>query len=71
VDGGPCGLWVWGWTVSDAVDLVHVSFDICRLCLGGAGGECHVPGCVSWMDDAPRDRLLGFLNRLYSRVVGS
>jgi len=26
---------------------------ICELCLGGRGGECHVPGCVFWMVSAP------------------
>lgn len=30
---------------------------ICEMCLEGKGGECHVPGCLFWMDDAP-DRFL-------------
>lgn len=26
---------------------------ICDLCLSGAGGECHVPGCILWLNRAP------------------
>lgn len=26
---------------------------ICDLCLDGAGGECHTPGCVMWQSSAP------------------
>lgn len=26
---------------------------ICSLCLDGAGGECHMPGCVMWINQAP------------------
>lgn len=30
-----------------------VTLPICSLCLDGAGGECHVPGCALWMKRAP------------------
>ncbi len=26
---------------------------LCNLCLDGAGGECHTPGCVMWLSSAP------------------
>jgi hypothetical protein len=29
--------------------IVTLTIPICTLCLGGAGGECHVPGCCFWM----------------------
>ncbi len=48
-----------------APDLAHFEFDVCDLCLGNAGGECHVPGCVFWMDDAPIGALLRFLTDLH------
>jgi hypothetical protein len=35
------------------VGLVTVRIDVCTLCLSGAGGECHVPGCMFWMCQAP------------------
>lgn len=33
--------------------LRRIRVDVCDLCLSGAGGECHVPGCAFWMQDAP------------------
>lgn len=33
----------------------------CEPCLSGAGGECHVPGCAFWMDDAPTGDFLAWL----------
>lgn len=33
--------------------LVRVTLVLCTLCLSGAGGECHVPGCALWMSSAP------------------
>jgi hypothetical protein len=30
-----------------------VTLTLCDLCLDGAGGECHVPGCALWMSQAP------------------
>lgn len=35
------------------IAVVGVKVHICVLCLNGAGGECHVPGCAFWMNDAP------------------
>lgn len=33
---------------------VHtVEIRLCDLCLAGAGGECHVPGCALWLRRAP------------------
>lgn len=33
---------------------VHtITIDLCSLCINGAGGECHVPGCALWMNRAP------------------
>jgi hypothetical protein len=29
--------------------LVQIEITICTLCLAGAEGECHVPGCWFWM----------------------
>ena len=26
---------------------------LCDLCLNGAGGECHTPGCALWINRAP------------------
>jgi hypothetical protein len=26
---------------------------LCDLCLDGAGGECHTPGCSLWINRAP------------------
>lgn len=26
---------------------------LCDLCVAGAGGECHSPGCALWMNRAP------------------
>lgn len=31
---------------------------VCSLCLSGAGGECHVPGCLLWINRAPDLSLL-------------
>ena len=36
-----------------------VTLSICELCLAGDGGECHVPGCAFWMNDAPSTPLRG------------
>jgi hypothetical protein len=35
------------------VPLHQVTLWLCELCLSGAGGECHVPGCALWMNRAP------------------
>lgn len=31
----------------------RVIVNLCELCLGGAGGECHTPGCVLWLNRGP------------------
>lgn len=33
--------------------LARVTLVLCSRCLAGEGGECHVPGCVLWMNRAP------------------
>ena len=33
--------------------LNRVTLILCDLCLNGAGGECHVPGCAFWLNRAP------------------
>lgn len=43
------------------IALHRIAFDVCDLCLTAAGGECHVPGCVFWMDDAPIGSWLAWL----------
>lgn len=30
-----------------------VTLWLCSLCLDGAGGECHTPGCALWINRAP------------------
>lgn len=37
----------------DEIPLHRIVLYVCQLCLDGAGGECHVPGCAYWMKDAP------------------
>lgn len=39
--------------MSDAPQLELVAVMICSWCLDGRGGECHTPGCLYWMQDAP------------------
>lgn len=47
-------------TETSGTALNIVTATICDACLDGAGGECHVPGCLLWMSQAPdvpiRDR---------------
>jgi hypothetical protein len=38
-------------------ELELVAVMICNLCLDGVGGECHVPGCLFWMNDAPANSI--------------
>jgi len=33
--------------------VLTVTLRLCELCLNGAGGECHVPGCALWLNRAP------------------
>jgi hypothetical protein len=30
-----------------------VALMLCELCISGAGGQCHTPGCALWMNCAP------------------
>ena len=39
--------------------LHRVELTLCSLCLDGAGGECHVPGCALWINRAPDLSLRG------------
>jgi hypothetical protein len=45
-------------TNTDEIQLRRVAAWVCDLCLAGAGGECHVPGCSFWLHDAPAGREL-------------
>lgn len=46
---------------ADEVEVTHdpeipvrmVQLWLCDLCLDGAGGECHTPGCSLWINRAP------------------
>lgn len=40
-------------TDRDDPKVRRVTIDLCDLCLSGAGGECHVPGCALWLNRAP------------------
>lgn len=42
-----------------AEPLETVTLTLCRECLTGAGGECHMPGCALWMGTAPDVSLIG------------
>lgn len=42
-----------GIAVESRASVHRVVLDLCDLCLGGAGGECHTPGCALWMNRAP------------------
>lgn len=37
--------------------VMLVEIRLCELCLGGEGGECHVPGCALFLRRAPDIRL--------------
>lgn len=41
--------------------LHRIEVHICELCLSDVGGECHVPGCVFWMQAAPTGAFLLWL----------
>jgi len=34
-------------------DVRQVELSLCDLCLDGAGGECHTPGCALYLNRAP------------------
>ena len=40
-----------------APSLHKVTLTLCSLCLSGAGGECHTPGCSLWFHRAPDTRV--------------
>ncbi len=37
----------------DPITLNRIEITLCSLCLEGAGGECHVPGCALFLNRAP------------------
>lgn len=37
----------------DEVPVKRYVIYLCDLCVGGAGGECHSPGCALWLKRAP------------------
>lgn len=37
----------------DEPNVRLVTVGLCELCIGGAGGECHTPGCILWLNRAP------------------
>lgn len=39
--------------------LHKVTLHLCSLCIDGAGGECHTPGCAMWLNRAPDLSLRG------------
>lgn len=40
-------------SADDEVPVHRYLIYLCDLCIGGAGGECHVPGCALWLNRAP------------------
>src|SRR5450755_2561648 len=70
----------------DESKLRRVTLDLCVLCLNGAGGECHSPGCALWINRAPdipvnvieglyysftRDELIDAISTLEAHVATS
>lgn len=51
------------------IKVQSVELWICALCLTGAGGECHVPGCAFWCHDAPTGDTLRVLRGAAERTV--
>ena len=41
------------WDDPKVPSLHKVTLMICDLCLTGAGGLCHSPGCAFWLKSAP------------------
>ncbi len=39
--------------MSEPQVLTALPVDVCTACIGGAGGECHTPGCMFWTCPAP------------------
>ena len=44
----------------DGPRLELVTLQLCSHCLDGSGGECHVPGCALWLQDAPDSSIREF-----------
>lgn len=45
-------------------ELFTVQVQVCRGCLSGTPGECHVPGCFYWLshsDEVPHDVLFAYV----------
>ena len=70
----------------DEINLRRVTLYLCVLCLNGAGGECHSPGCALWINRAPdipvnvieglyysftRDELIDAISTLEAHVAAS
>jgi hypothetical protein len=51
--------------------LHAVTMTVCSLCLEGAGGECHTPGCVFIYHDAPAPKNRGATLRQLLTGVGT
>ena len=51
------------------IPLHPIEVDVCDLCLTGVGGECHVPGCALWLDDAPVGDALRVLSQLTAHTA--
>jgi hypothetical protein len=35
------------------ISVHRITLDLCSLCITGAGGQCHTPGCSLWIHAAP------------------
>ena len=42
---------------------------ICDACLDGAGGECHTPGCILWINRAPDIPIRGMIIGCGGQIV--
>lgn len=38
---------------TDEPNVRRVIVNLCDLCIGGAGGECHTPGCILFLNRGP------------------
>lgn len=57
--------------MSDDIGLTTVELRLCDLCLSGAGGECHSPGCALWMNRAPDIPLTDDYGQPYLRSLSA
>lgn len=51
------------------IPVFRIETLVCQLCLRGAGGECHVPGCSFWLHDAPTGATLWWLREQRDQTV--